>query len=116
MVLAGGLAFYFYSNDEYQTARHRLLAVEIANTLMEEIRQNGYSALPSPAPDGLWQGPVNINLSHLTAQERIYVFDLDDDASDPAYKPYKQVDIKISWTDPVRLQTQDVKVSTYLAS
>ena len=42
IVLAGGIAYYFYSNDYLQAAIRKRIATEIASSKLEEIKNKGY--------------------------------------------------------------------------
>jgi len=108
IILLGGMAFYFYSNRHIQTAFHRRIATEIANSKMEEIRKGGYGSLPEPAPSsGLWQGPLTINVRDLTAVENIYVYDTSN--------KLKQVAVEVVWFDPGLTSQQSIVLDTYIA-
>lgn len=114
IVFIAGMAFYFYSNQFMLTSFHRRVATELANSIMEQIKQDGYDSLPNPAPtSGLWQGPIPINIEDLTGNQNIYVTDIDDDGDNAT--DYKQVNVEIDWQEPGKKNQQTIKLETYIA-
>jgi len=96
IIVFGGMAFYFYSNQHYQTALHRRVAVELATSKLEEIRRTveeiGINGLPcTPVP--------------CEVKEEVYIMDMrgtstvsvDNDIPDST-NDYKHVKAEVTWT------------------
>jgi prepilin-type N-terminal cleavage/methylation domain-containing protein len=114
IVLVGGMAFYFYSYGNLQAATHRRMAMQVANAVLEGLKNAGYSNLPNPAPasPGLWRGPTNVAIGGLNGQENIYVFDVDDNGGGT---DYKQVRVELIWAEPGRVDNQVLVLDTFIA-
>lgn len=110
IAIVGGMAYYTFADSHMQASFHRNIATELANSKMEELRKNGYSALPNTT--GLWQGPSPILIKYLSGNQSIYVFDIDDN-SDGA-TDYKQVKVEIAWQEPSKTFLQNLTLDTYI--
>ena len=110
VLLIGGIALYSLSHQSLSFATQEKFAAEAASSALEQIKHNGYSALPDPAPSspGLWQGPIAVQVGHLTGQMRIYVFDINPNL--------KQVRVEISWLAPNKPYPDSVTCDTYMAN
>lgn len=115
IIMVGGMAFYTYASQYTMGAVHKKTALEIANTKMEEIRNNGYASLPDPATlpvNGLWQGPTDISIAKLTGQENIYIYGIDENAD--SVIDYKKVRIEVKWRQAGKTSQQAIKLDTYI--
>jgi prepilin-type N-terminal cleavage/methylation domain-containing protein len=114
IMLTAGMAFYFNAQASLRWSIHKRIALELAGAELENIKINGYSGLPNPAPVGnLWQGPLAIALGNLSGTKNIYVFDIDDNADN--ITDYKQVQVVVSWQDAERSVAQSARLDTYIA-
>lgn len=117
IVMAGGMAFYFYSTGYLASATHRRIAAEMANARLEQIKNSGYANLPDPAP-GLWDDPSvpgvppePVTIGSLPGQQEVYIFDIDENGGGT---DYKQAEVKITWTEPSKTGPQEMVLETYI--
>jgi len=94
IVLTGGMQFYFNSQKLVSLASHKRLALHIANARLEEMRKNGYGALPNPAPGPGVVTTTTITVGGLTASRVETVVDVD--ANGDSVTDYKSVDVEVS--------------------
>jgi prepilin-type N-terminal cleavage/methylation domain-containing protein len=114
IMLTAGMAFYFNAQAAMRWSEHKRIALEMAGAELENIKNNGYSSLPNPAPAGnLWQGPLAIAVGNLSGQKYIYVFDIDVNADN--ITDYKQVRVVVSWQDAGKSISQSASLNTYIA-
>ena len=105
IIVFGGMAFYFYSNQHYQTALHRRVAVELATSTLEAIRKNGLPCTTPPC-----QTQVDIMALKGTSTVSVYN-DIPDSTND-----YKRVKVEVTWTTLARgmLWTENIQLDTYI--
>lgn len=101
VVLVAGMGFYYYSKSLLESAIFRKIAVEVADSKMEEIRNNGYAGLPA--------GPLEVSLGKISGQEYIYVNDVSGTTD------YKEVSVEVTWQEPGKAVLQNIALSTYIA-
>lgn len=113
IVMAGGMAFYFYSNEYFQGSIHKKIAVEIINSDIEKIRKDGFAELPDA--DGLWKSEdQNIRgLTGFTNNKRIYVYQVDKNGDGNI--DYKHVRIELNWQEAGKQTQQAVRLDTYIS-
>lgn len=109
VVLVGGMAFYFYSDKSLTIATHRRMATELANARLEELKSGGLAGLPNPVPP-----PANIDIGSLVGQQAVSISDVDDPLT-PGTNDYKQVQVKIDWSEPEQTSNQEVVLDTFIA-
>jgi prepilin-type N-terminal cleavage/methylation domain-containing protein len=115
IMLSAGMAFYFNAQADMRWSINKRIALEMAGSELENIKNNGYAVLPHPAPLGnLWQGPLVVAVGNLSGQKYIYVYDIDANADNII--DYKQVRIVVSWQDAGKSAPQSVILNTYIAS
>jgi len=105
IMMAGGMAYFFYSNDSLQTANHRRIAAEIAHSSMELIKSMNYSTLVSGS------NLTNVSIGYLTGQESITIYD-EINGADGAYR---QATVNITWGQPNKNVPGEVVLDTYLS-
>ena len=114
VMFAAGMAFYFNAHASMRWSVHKRIALEMAGAELENIKNNGYAALPNPAPAGnLWQGPLAVAIDNISGQKNIYVYDID--ANGDGATDYKQVRVVINWQDAGKKSTQSTRLDTYIA-
>jgi prepilin-type N-terminal cleavage/methylation domain-containing protein len=118
IVLAGGIRFYFNSSGIIGLVSHTKLATEIANSKLEDLKRAGYASLPSAGPGvttalTTTEDPARV-LIDLGGSKTVTVTD----KADPVGVPdpdYKQVDVKISWTEADTNTLRETQFTTYMA-
>ena len=98
ITLVGGMAFYFYSSELLGYATHTRIALSIANASLEELKKDINASLPTSVAIG----------------------DLPPEAQPPPTiedvpgRPYKHVQIQITWHEPSRDGQQNIILDTYM--
>src|SRR6185503_3413373 len=67
IVITGGMQFYFNAQKIVSLASHKKIAIQIANTRLEEIRRNGYGSLEEPATGVPQACPTAVTVGGLSA-------------------------------------------------
>jgi len=98
IMLTGGMAFYFHSNQFFQSAVHRRIASEIANSVMETIKTQGLGGLPASE---------NITIGNLTGIKTIY------NVTSYFSTDYKMVSVDIAWNEPGSTLPRQVRLVSY---
>ena len=111
IVLAGGLSLYFNGNEMVTLSTHKKMALEIANSKMEDLKAGGYVNLPSAGA----ATTTSIQVGSLNALQSVTVTNMDEAGVGGAVD-YKQVDVNIDWSEGGKFKAgQQVKLSTYLS-
>ena len=97
IVMSGGLQFYFSSAKITGLLTHKKFATELANSLLEDLKKDGYSNLPAVGPGTATaltsaEDPLNI-LKDLSGTKTITVTNIGSPVQ------YKQVDVIVAWTE-----------------
>lgn len=110
IMMAGGVAFYMFSNQYFQEATNRRIATALAQSELEAKRQAGYAAI-----GGIGSCTVDtsrtVNLMPATITSCV----LADGTDSGAFKPYKQVETIVDWTDPGKGFSRSVSLSTFIS-
>jgi prepilin-type N-terminal cleavage/methylation domain-containing protein len=129
ILLVGGIALYFCAHQFLRWSTNKEIAIGIADSEMEDIKNNGYSCLPEPAPTGgLWttQDSCSNNIIHtrsisitsfpsgnLTGQQNVFVDD--NDANGDGSTDYKEVRVSITWQPGKNATPETVSLVTDIA-
>ena len=112
ITLVGSMAFYFHSQGYFASVNHRRIAAEIASAELEDIKTDGYTAIPAA---GAWTVRATKLTQRLSAGAiggmpgwgEIYVIDNSEG--------YKEVQVTIFWNQPGKSTVQEVTLDTYIA-
>ncbi len=108
VMLTGGMGFYHYSNEATKLTVHKKLATEMVSSKMEELKRQGYVSLPPVSTPEV----TTLLVGGLTAQQTVTVTDIDEDSN--GFTDYKQVDVKLAWTEAGRQSPREMDLTTYL--
>lgn len=101
VVLIGAIAFYFYAYQSVRSTVNKRIALEAADSKMEELKKLRYTDL-----QGLNGLSENISIGNLAGSRNIYVYDRG---------TYKQVRIEVDWQEPGKSVQQRIPLDTYIA-
>ena len=115
ITLSGGMAIYFNANRIVTLSTHKRLAVEIANRTMEEFRADGYAAFdtayPASVTDQMYPDPVNpLKIGYIPVTRTVTVVNQPDELN----PEYKEVGVKISWTEADQVGPRDIVITSIM--
>lgn len=112
IILAGGLSFYFNSDEIMSLAMHKKIAMEMANQSMEKIKKDGYANLLPPTI-GFVSGPFGsaMTFGDFTAQTQQRVTHVE--GISPNIN--KMIEVKVSWTEAGKQTSREILLATYMA-
>jgi len=116
VMLTAGMAFYFNAQAGLRWSVHKRIAVELANSELESIKNIGYNGLTTDCPGvGLcnnpnYTKPVQVEDLPLPPptqpNQKVYVID---------NGGYKEVHVEIAWQEADKSNPSTVNLSTYIA-
>ena len=120
IMLTAGMAFYFNAHAGLRWSVHKRIAIEMASTELESIKNMNYSDIPTQGSllldlDGKWiarSGKVNgaVAIGNLTSGYKdVFPY------FDPGVTLYKHVRVEIYWQDAVKSGQSSVSLDTYIA-
>ena len=108
IIMTAGMTLFFSSQEGMGWAVHKRLAVELASSELELLRNNGYVNLPAL---GLY-GPDPINIGGITGLRTIAI------TSVPSVD-YRRIQVQITWKaagkNQQNPQDQQVTLDTFIA-
>ena len=111
IVLTGGMAFYFNGNEFMGLAKHKKMALEIANSKLEDLKNFGYGSLP---PAGTLV-VTNIAVGGLSAVQTTTVTNQDDPVGGNPVD-YKEVRVRVDWTEAGKITApQQIDLTTFMS-
>ena len=117
ITLAGGLAIYVNADRIVTLTTHKRLAVEFANLRMEELRAMNYAAfgtafpVSNPAAPKTFVDPSQPSVGDFTAARTITVTHVP-----PVATPeYKEVAVKVTWSEAGQAGQREVEFKTIIA-
>jgi len=107
LTLCAGMVLYYNGDEIVGLATHKKIITEAINREMEDIRTAGYHNIPDPG---------NVDVSYFTVgglsvQKKVMVDYPPDGASD-----YKQIRIEAHWSEAGSNSTQQITLTTFVAS
>jgi prepilin-type N-terminal cleavage/methylation domain-containing protein len=111
IMFAAGIAIYFYSQAALDQAVDRRTALENANSELENLKNNGYTALAgavscSSGNSDLWAGPDNVTIAGITGQRSVFICD---------GGAYKRVRVEVAWRQPDKSSPETVALTSIIA-
>lgn len=113
IVLTGGLAFYFNSSEVMGLVTHKKFAAELASSILEGLKKDGYASLPAAGPGTptaltATDDPEGI-IRNLSATKTVSVTDIGFPVQ------YKEVGVRIRWTEAGETNPREARHVTYMA-
>lgn len=118
----GTISYYNSAHKIDYLSMHKRVAAEIANSKMEVIKNNKYAALPNPAANLVWEN-ANVNTGTPPAYfsyfgtkpvtRMVTVNDIIDGSTGTT--AYKEVKVKVTWTETNEATAKNVELSTYIS-
>jgi len=111
ILLTGGIAFYFYSHEGLRWSTNKRIALEIANSKLEEIKNDAsYLVNHPPGADNLCEKITNIPVGNFTSVSNtleVYAYNI------PAVS-YKQLEVRVTWPQPGKTGQDTISLTTYI--
>jgi len=109
IILIGGMTFYFNSDRVLTLSSHKKLAIELAHDELEELKTGPYAAVVS-------SGPTIISVGNLGNQTIEVIVDFEDDPiGGVTAEDYKNVEVKVTWSEAGQTGSREISMSTFIA-
>ncbi len=108
IVLTGGMQYFIVTSKVMVLARHKEMAMEMANGALEEMRKAGFDHLPLAT--GLWGPDSSITFGDFTATTKRRVTNI----NNVGQVVRRQVEVQVNWNESGQGAPREISLFTYV--